>query len=141
MSNYTRDREWPAAGDDDDTAKVVANNSMIGPYVGDYPWPSPYVPVVPYQPPVTPGTGTTTHTLILPGVKMDVFIIWAMTPDQPDAPWAVSVWDSESRSANEDGFLEDLARQEETYGARFVRVTKTSVNYDAVVRAFGPADV
>lgn len=72
---------------------------------------------------------------------MDVYIIWAIVPDQPDAPWAVSVWDAESRAASEGQFLEDLAEQERLYGARFVRVTKTTVNYDAVVGAFGEVSV
>jgi hypothetical protein len=107
------------------------------PYVGDWPYP-PYVPQTPYQ----PGQGSTTTQLFGPKVnKMDVFIIWAIVPDQPDAPWVVGAWDDYSRSENEDGFQEDLAKAEEVYGARFIRVTKTSVNYDKVIAAFEPPEV
>jgi hypothetical protein len=109
------------------------------PYVGDWPYPT-YVPQVPYQ----PGQGSTT-TQLFPAKekenKMDVYLIWAIVPDQPDAPWVVSAWDSESRSENEDGFQADLAKAEQEHGARFVRVTRTSVNYDKVIASFEATEV
>ena len=72
---------------------------------------------------------------------MDVYIIWVTVPDQPEAPWAVTVWDDASMEDNEDGWLEALATAEETFGARYVRVTKTTVNYDAVIAAFEPVSI
>lgn len=75
------------------------------------------------------------------GATMDVFLIWALEPSSPDAPWIVAAWDSESRYDNEKGFLEDLEQHEAVHGARNIRVTRTSVNYDAVVAAFQPAEV
>ncbi|QIG57800.1 hypothetical protein SEA_PAULODIABOLI_65 [Microbacterium phage PauloDiaboli] len=105
------------------------------------PFPSPYPNTVPIPMPV-PGWGTTT-TLTPPkeNATMDIFIIWAIVPDQPQAPWAVAVWDDESVAENEDGWLEALAKAEEEYGGRYVRVTKTSVNYDAVISAFEPVNI
>lgn len=72
---------------------------------------------------------------------MDVYLIWAMEPSSPDAPWVVSAWDEYSRQENEDGWWEDLAKQEELYGGRYVRVTRTTVNYDKVQSAFDPVVV
>jgi hypothetical protein len=68
-------------------------------------------------------------------------MIWAIVPDQPEAPWLITAWDSESIAGNEDGWLEELAKAEEEYGGRYVRVTKTAVNYDAVVESFQPVEV
>lgn len=104
------------------------------------PFPSPY-PGVPAPAP-SPYWGTTT-TLTPPktGVTMDVFIIWAILPDQPDAPWAIAAWDDESIAENEEGWLEALAEAENEHGGRNVRVTKTSINYDNVVAAFKPVSI
>ena len=113
-------------------------------YIGDWPVPQiPYSPpYVPYTPPILPGVGTTTNKLFTESEnKMDVYIIWAITPDFPEKPWAVAVFDADARDEDDSDFEEALADAEESYGARFVRVTKTSVNYDAVIQAFAPADV
>jgi len=128
----------------------MVNDNPIGPQIGDYPWPMPYNPYVPgsptppWVPQVSPtilSTGTTTNKLFPKENKMDVYMIWAISPDHPDAPYLVSAWDSETRSENEDGWLEDLAAAEEIHGARHIRITRSSVNYDAVVAAFTPTEV
>ena len=116
------------------TANIAAGGCNV-------PFPSPYPNTVPIPSPV-PNWGTTT-TLTPPktGVTMDVFIIWAMVPDQPDAPWAIAAWDDESIAENHSGWLEALASAEETHGGRNIRVTKTTINYDAVVESFKPVSI
>lgn len=100
--------------------------NSVGP--GEYP---PFVPM--------PNVGTLFPTT--QETTMTVYIIWAMLPDLPESPWAVAVWDDDSLIENEDGYLRDLAKAEEEYGARYVRVTKTTVNWDAVVEAFKPVSI
>lgn len=75
------------------------------------------------------------------GTSMKVYLIWAIVPDQPTAPWVVAAWDEESRAENEDGWLEELAAAEKEYGARHIRVTVTGVNYDRVRSAFEPVEI
>jgi hypothetical protein len=112
---------------------------FTNPYVGD--WPLPNYPAIP-NPATAPGYGTTSTFFPKKAEnKMDVYMIWAIVPSDPDAPWLVAVWDAVSRSENEDGFLEDLAKQEHEYGARNIRVTRTSVDYDRVVKAFEPVEI
>lgn len=109
------------------------------PRVGDFP---PFAPYGPYTPIITaPSTGANGFLTPPKENTMDIFIIWAIVPDQPDAPWVVAAWDSESIAQNEDGWLEKLADAEEVFGGRFVRVTKSEVNYDKVVSAFRPTEV
>jgi len=116
---------------------IAAGGCTTWPYIGDFP-PQPLPGQ--YQPTIL-GTGTNTQMTTRKGATMDVYMIWAITPDQPDAPWLVSAWDSESRAENEDGWLEDLAAAEEINGARNIRVTRSSVNYDAIVASFEPVEV
>lgn len=130
---------------DAETTKDVQNIAAGGcsvpswpnPYIGDAPPFTPYLPL----PVIAPGSGTTTTLTPPKETTMDIYVIWAIVPDQPDAPWVVGAWDAESRAENEDGWLEDLAKAEEEYGARFIRVTRSKVDYDKVVAAFAPVDV
>lgn len=69
---------------------------------------------------------------------MDIYMIWAIVPDQPNAPWLVGAWDEECISENNSGWLEALADAEKECGGRFIRIVKTSVDYGAVTSAFHP---
>jgi len=73
--------------------------------------------------------------------SMDVLIIWGITADAPDAPWVINAWDTESIDGHPDGWAKALADAEAELGGRYVRVTRTRVNYDTVVAAFQPTVV
>lgn len=70
-----------------------------------------------------------------------VFMIWAIVPDQPEAPWLVTAMDADSVGEDEDVWLEQITAAEDLYGARFIRVTETTVNYDAVIQSYKPVTI
>lgn len=72
---------------------------------------------------------------------MDIWMIWAVSSDEANDAWLVAAWDDESVMGNREGWLEAVADAEEEHGGRFVRITKTSVDYDAVLEAFLPPRV
>ncbi len=73
---------------------------------------------------------------------MDIWMIWAMDPtDTSETVWLVDAWDDESMVSNHDGWVEAIAKAESEFGARYVRIAKTTVNLDPIVSSFRPVVV
>ncbi len=149
MSNYTRERDWPT-GDPDENPMGVTYNIAAGgcqqPYIGDFPPFTPYGPV----PPVYPGQSLPNTGKIVTGTgtaakkeekTMGVWIIWAITPDAPEAPWVVAAWDDAMRDDDEEAFQQALEDAEEAWGGSNIRLTRTTVDYGKIVDSFEPVTI
>lgn len=92
---------------------------------------SPGILTIPTGMPVPDFLGTGANTAVA-----KVYMIWAIVPEDPEVPWLIAAMDEDSINENEDGWEEEITKAERLYGARFIRITETSVNYDGVIQAF-----
>ena len=132
-------------------------------FVGDVP----PVPVMPFPPSYPPGFKvpepqwrvTNPGTLLKPppdpfleqllgamypesaNTKMTRWMIWVTDADPNSEIWLLEVWDEDSIQANREGWTEKVEEAFNVYGGAFVRVTKTTVDFDKVRAAFEPVDV
>lgn len=71
---------------------------------------------------------------------MKIWMIWQHNAESADL-WLVTAWDDNSKSGNEFGWLEALAKAEtEAGGPRFIRVATTDIALDPIQQAFLPVN-
>lgn len=92
---------------------------------------SPGILTFPTGPPVPDFLGTGANTTVT-----KVYMIWAIVPEDPELPWLVAAMDEDSIDENGERWEEQITAAEDAYGARYIRITETSVNYDGVIQAF-----
>lgn len=68
-----------------------------------------------------------------------VLSIWAVVESESDAPWLVEAWDEYVVDGNYEGWLEAINKAKAEYGD--IRILTTSVDYEAIQRAFMPVAV
>ncbi|URP22145.1 hypothetical protein SEA_BIG4_61 [Microbacterium phage Big4] len=135
-------------------------------YVGDVP----PVPTMPFPPAYPPGFGVPQPNLPVwnPGdakppaqedtelmkfllaqepkpaeeaTTMTVWMIWVTDADPNSEIWLLDAWDEDSIQANREGWTEKVENAFDTYGGAYVRVAKTTVDFDKVRAAFEPVEV
>lgn len=72
---------------------------------------------------------------------MDVFLIWYLDPQDEQYVSVVAAWDEYTIEGNNDGWLEEIAKAEQEYGARHLRITKTHVSEQLVRKAFAVTEI
>lgn len=72
------------------------------------------------------------------GIVLNIWIIWAIDPSTEN-PWIVGAVDAFTIEEDSDIWFELLDKAEREHGARFIRVTKSTIDYAAVQDAFMPA--
>ena len=155
MSNYTRERDWPTSttSEAEQVAEAVSNMGKI-----QYP----HKLADPTEGPLEAsamniaeggcttgngwdGTGITLPTnppksigVPEPKASLDLYLIWVLSGSGVSL---VDAWDQDSVADNRPGWDEAVEDAFADHGANNVRVTITSVDIDAVQRAFAPPRV
>lgn len=73
---------------------------------------------------------------------LDVWMIWATDPSDPSGViWLADAWDQDTVDNNREGWEEAVETARQTHGGGNVRISVTSVNFDALRAAFNPVRV
>jgi hypothetical protein len=86
------------------------------------------------------GRETTLHAT--PRGNYHIYMIWVRHPSDPSGTaWLVDAWDEGSIDENRGGWTDAQEDAIKKYGGANVRISRTLVDYDAVLKSFEPADV
>lgn len=69
-------------------------------------------------------------------MNLDIYLIWALSNSDPEAPWIVDAWDEFSIDGNEPGWSAAIKKAEEENDA--IRIVKTTLNHEQIVALFQP---
>lgn len=85
---------------------------------------------------------TVLKPVVAPRPDYAVYMIWVRDPSDPSGTaWLVDAWDEGSIDENRGGWTDAQEDAIKKYGGANVRVARTLVDYDAVLKSFEPADV
>lgn len=101
----------------------------------------PYPPGDWWNPPAQPRPSVFDGFLPKRATRMDIWMIWVTDTDPDSEIWLLEAWDDDSIQSNHEGWDDKVKEAFETYGGEFVRITKTSVDFDKVRAAFEPMEV